>query len=211
MKTDDLISILSRSAGAAPRAVAARRLAPVMLGGALASAALSLLILGPAPNLETVGTALALKFAYAGALAACLAWLTARLARPIARLRGAVAVVAGVVLVAAVVGLLAAFDTPAGDRLPYVMGDSWLQCPWSVLALSLPTLCGTFWALRGLAPTRLRAAGLAAGLLAGAVGAFGYAFTCHETSTAFIALWYTLGIGMAGGVGALLGPRALNW
>jgi hypothetical protein len=56
-------------------------------------------------------------------------------------------------------------------------------------------------------PTRLRAAGL----LAGAVGAFGYAFACIEQSTAFVALWYSLGIGMSGALGAALGPRVLRW
>ena len=68
-----------------------------------------------------------------------------------------------------------------------------------------------FWALRGLAPTRPRAAGLAAGLLAGAVGATGYALSCSELSMAFVAIWYTLGIALAGGLGALLGPRLLRW
>ena len=127
------------------------------------------------------------------------------------RIVAAATAVVAVMLAAALVGLLALLDTPVGERVPYVMGESWLRCPWSVLALSLPTLFGALWAMRGLAPTRPRAAGLAAGLLAGAVGAFGYAFACFESSTAFVALWYTLGIGMAGGLGAALGPRALRW
>ena len=211
MKTNDLIAMLASGAGPAPRAVVARRLAPAMLGGGLVSAALALLILGRAPNLDALGTALALKLAYAAALAASAAWLAARLARPIARTRAAATAVVAVMLAAALVGLLALLDTPVGERVPYVMGESWLRCPWSVLALSLPTLFGALWAMRGLAPTRPRAAGLAAGLLAGAVGAFGYAFACFESSTAFVALWYTLGIGMAGGLGAALGPRALRW
>jgi hypothetical protein len=28
---------------------------------------------------------------------------------------------------------------------------------------------------------------------------------------AFVATWYTLGIGLAGALGALLGPRVLRW
>jgi hypothetical protein len=69
----------------------------------------------------------------------------------------------------------------------------------------------SLWALRGLAPTRPRAAGLAAGLLAGAIGAFAYALACHEVSVAFVALWYSLGIALSGALGALLGPRLLRW
>jgi hypothetical protein len=92
-----------------------------------------------------------------------------------------------------------------------VLGHSWASCPTNVLLLALPTLAGALWALRGLAPTRPRAAGLAAGLLAGGIGAFGYALSCTELSAAFVAVWYSLGIGLAGGLGALLGPWLLRW
>jgi hypothetical protein len=80
-----------------------------------------------------------------------------------------------------------------------------------VLALSLPALAAALWAVRGLAPTRPRTAGFAAGLLAGSVGAIGYALSCAEASPAFVALWYTLGIALTGAVGAVLGPRVLRW
>jgi hypothetical protein len=80
-----------------------------------------------------------------------------------------------------------------------------------VLLLSLPALAAALWALRGLAPTRPRAAGLAAGLLAGGLGAAGYALSCTELSPAFVAVWYSLGIALAGGLGASLGPWALRW
>jgi hypothetical protein len=65
--------------------------------------------------------------------------------------------------------------------------------------------------MRELAPTRLRAAGLAAGLLAGAIASFAYATVCGEQSAAFVAVWYSLGIALAAGLGAMLGPRALRW
>ena len=66
-------------------------------------------------------------------------------------------------------------------------------------------------ALRGLAPTQLRLAGLAAGLLAGGVGAIGYALSCTEVGLPFVATWYSLGIALTGALGALLGPRLLRW
>jgi len=75
----------------------------------------------------------------------------------------------------------------------------------------LPALAAALWAVRGLAPTRPWAAGFAAGLLAGSVGAFGYSLSCPEASPAFVAAWYTLGIVLTGAVGAALGPRVLRW
>jgi hypothetical protein len=80
-----------------------------------------------------------------------------------------------------------------------------------VLVLSLAALAGSIWAVRGLAPTRPGAAGFAAGLLAGSLGAFGYSLSCPEASPAFVAIWYTLGIAFTGAVGAALGPRVLRW
>ncbi|MFO1333443.1 MAG: NrsF family protein, partial [Rubrivivax sp.] len=56
-----------------------------------------------------------------------------------------------------------------------------------------------------------RAAGFAAGLLAGAIGALAYALACTEMAMSFVAAWYTLGILMVGALGALLGPRVLRW
>jgi hypothetical protein len=84
-------------------------------------------------------------------------------------------------------------------------------CPWSVFLLSLPALAATLALLRQRAPTRLRAAGAAAGLFAGALGAAGYALSCTEESAAFVAVWYTLGIVLSTALGALLGPRVLRW
>jgi hypothetical protein len=91
------------------------------------------------------------------------------------------------------------------------MGHSWLACPRNVLGLSLPALAAALWALRGLAPTRPRRAGLAAGLFAGALGAGGYALGCREESTVFISLWYSAGIAASGLLGALIAPRVLRW
>jgi len=40
---------------------------------------------------------------------------------------------------------------------------------------------------------------------------FGYALVCRELSASFVAVWYSVGIGLAALLGALLGPRALRW
>jgi hypothetical protein len=211
MKTDSLILLLARGAGPAQRAASARRIAPAALAGLLVSTGLALALLGPVPGAMFATAVPWIKLAYGTSLALAAAWLTARLSRPIARLRPPRRAVAAVVAAMALVGLAAHVGTPAGERVAALLGHSWSTCPASVLLLSLPALAAALWAVRGLAPTRPRAAGGAAGLLAGSVGAMGYSLSCPEASAAFVAVWYTLGIALTGLLGAALGPRMLRW
>lgn len=211
MKTDALIDMLARDAGPAPRALAARRLSPAAAAGLLVSAAISIAWFGAIPS-QLFATAVPwTKMAYTGALALAAGWLTARLSRPAAPIAQPRRVTLLVLLSMALVGGVSLALAPAGTRMDAVLGESWSTCPWSVLALSVPALAASLWAVRGLAPTRLRAAGFAAGLLAGSVGAFGYSLSCPEASPAFVTIWYTLGIAVTGAVGAILGPRVLRW
>ncbi len=211
MKTDTLIDMLARGAGPAPRALAARRLSPAALAGLLLSAAAAVAVFGAIPSGMFATTVPWLKMAYAAALALAAGWLTARLSRPAAALATPRLVVIAVVGVMLAVGAVSFFAAPAGARLQALLGHSWLSCPWNVLALSFPALAASLWSVRGLAPTRPRAAGFSAGLMAGSVGAFGYALACPEASAAFVAVWYTLGIALTGAAGALLGPKVLQW
>lgn len=211
MKTETLIDVLARGAGPAPRFAAARRLLPAAALGVTTAALLALTVLEPVPAALFATPAPWMKLAYALALAAAAGWLTAALSRPVARLALPRRMVAAVMAAMASVGLGAMLLTPAGGRLAALLGHSSLDCPWNVLALSLPGLGAALWALRGLAPTRPRAAGAAAGLLAGALGAAGYSLSCTEASPAFVAVWYTLGIVLTALLGAVIGPRVLRW
>lgn len=211
MKTDTLIDLLARDAGPAPRALVARRLSPAALAGLLLSVLAALLGFGAIPA-DLFATAVPwMKLAYAGALALAAGWLTARLSQPSAPTGWPRAAALAVVAVMAAAGLVSLWAAPAEARAQALLGASGLACAWRVLALASPALAGALWAVRGLAPTRLRAAGFAAGLLAGSIGAFGYALSCTEPSPAFVALWYSAGIVLTGAVGALLGPRVLRW
>jgi hypothetical protein len=88
---------------------------------------------------------------------------------------------------------------------------SWLECLWQIPALSIPALAILFLAVRSLAPTNLRLIGGYIGLVAGGIGAVGYAFHCDHDSMAFIATFYSLAIFEMAILGALFGPRALRW
>jgi hypothetical protein len=100
---------------------------------------------------------------------------------------------------------------PPGTDVEFWMGASWWQCPLYVAALSVPVFGGLIFALSHLAPTRLAAAGAAAGLVAGATGASIYALHCSEASPGFVLLWYSLGLAAASLAGAVAGPRLLRW
>jgi hypothetical protein len=151
------------------------------------------------------------KFSYAVALVAVGGWMTARLARPAGTV-GPLQLALMVVL--AVMGLLGAWTwwTAMPEvRLAELLGHSWKTCPRNVVLMAIPPMAAAFWALRGLAPTRPRAAGAGAGLFAGALGAAAYALSCTEVGLSFVAVWYTLGIALSTLLGFLLGPRLLRW
>ena len=209
MKTDALIDLLAHGAGPAPRAVAARRLVPAAGMGLLASSAAALLTIGPVGAAMLATPAFWLKLGYTAALVAAAGWLVARLSRPAARTAPPWRAVTAVVLGMALLGIATLSVAPDATRA--LLGQTWAVCPRNVLLLSLPALAAALWAVRGLAPTRPRSAGFAAGLLAGATGAFGYALTCPEIAPVFVAVWYSAGIALAGAFGALLGPRVLRW
>jgi hypothetical protein len=96
-------------------------------------------------------------------------------------------------------------------RETMIKGESWTLCTRYIATLSIPAFVVTLWAMRGLAPTRLRAAGAAAGLLSGAVAAAVYSLHCPEVAPPFVAIWYVLGVALPTALGAIVGPYALRW
>jgi hypothetical protein len=211
MKTDELITLLANQAGPAPKALAVKRLLPASMAGGLLAAALVIGVLGLIPNTMLAEPGPWIKFAYAGALAFAAAWLVSRVGKPGASGRKAAGAVLGIVLIMLMIGFVSYLGTEESERIAALMGHSWLLCPWTILVLSIPVMTGSFWAMKGLAPTNLPLAGAACGLFSGAVAAMAYALACTEPAAPFIAIWYTLGIALCGGVGAVLGPKVLNW
>ena len=211
MRTEQLVNLLARHAGPAPRAVVQTRLAVAVSVGVLASAGAAVGALGLNAGLADMGAALAIKLAYVASLMLASAWFADRVSRPGAPLRRAALNLAVVVLAMTALLMVVFISAPTDARLDLLLGRSWASCFWRVAALSVPALAAVLWAMRGLASTRPRVAGFAAGLLAGSLGALGYALYCSELSPVFVLVWYTLGILVPAGVGAVLGPRLLRW
>ncbi|MBB4101322.1 DUF1109 domain-containing protein [Sphingomonas kyeonggiensis] len=213
MNTDDLISRLSQDVPPVSRRAVGWRLGIGMALGGLVSVALVALVLGIRPDLGLAmrGTAFWIKWSYTFSLAVAAVVMVVQLARPdSARLRWAWLLVVPVSLLA-ILGVAELARTPPGEWLAMWLGHSWMICPWLVLALAMPIFVGLLWSFRRLAPTRLRAAGAAAGLAAGAFAATVYCMHCPEVSAIFVLTWYSLGILLAASLGALLGPRLLRW
>jgi len=213
MSTEDLIARLSRDLRPTPPGAAARRLLLAVAVGALVALTALMALLGPRADIaQAIGSsAFWMKAAYSGALALAALAALSRVARPGATGGPAWAGVFAVPLIVFALGGMELMSAPADARRALVMGHSWTVCPWRILGFSAPVFVAVIWAFRRLAPTRLRLAGFAAGLASGAVGATVYGVACSETAAAFLAVWYTLGMMIAGAVGALLGPRLLRW
>jgi hypothetical protein len=211
MKTEDLIELLVQQAEPVAPGMALRTLAMGLGAGTAVSVFAMLCGLGLridlAPAMLT--GAYWVKIVYTLLFAALSFQVIEGLARPGVRRR--IASTAIPFLGMALLAMGAWQTAPLAERDLLLYGRSSVVCPWLIAALSVPILTGVFWALRSLAPTAPVRAGAVAGLLAGAVAAFIYAFHCNETALPFVAVWYTLGIISVGALGAALGRWALRW
>jgi hypothetical protein len=213
MRTEALIEQLSRDVPPVSRYAIANRIGVGLVLGIVCAMLAVTVALGIRPDLQVAmrGFSFWMKWTYTTSLGVGAAYAVARLARPQAgSLRGLWFLTVPVLLLAGVsIGELA--RTPPGEWIAMWLGKSWAVCPWLVLLLSAPIFAGLLWSFRKLAPTRLRAAGAVAGLAAGAWAATVYCLHCPEVSALFVLTWYSLGIALAAGAGALLGPRFLRW
>jgi len=213
INTQQLIEALSSDVPRVTRRALAQRVGFGIVAGCLVTLVLVITVLGIRPDLQVAlyGFSFWMKWTYTIALGVGAGHAVTRLARPIpGSLRGLWALTVPVFILAGVgIGELA--RTPPDHWLAMWLGQRGLTCPWLLLTLAAPIFVGLLWSFRQLAPTRLRAAGAAAGLAAGAWAATLYCLHCPETSALFVLTWYSLGIILAAGAGAVLGPRLMRW
>lgn len=213
MKTDDLISMMAAGAAPVDHRLPARRMAQALALGGAGALMLMLLMFGLRPDLRAVlATPLFwIKLAFPMALILGSLLVLRRLLRPGLRVGlnwAAIAAPSAAIWLGGALVLLAA---PAAERIPLLMGLTWRTCPFNIALLSLPLCVTIVWAVRAMAPTRLRLTGAIAGLLAGATATLVYCLHCPEMGVPFWGLWYFLGMLIPAAAGLLLGPRLLRW
>jgi hypothetical protein len=213
VKTDDLVLMLAAEPEPVRPYAVGRRYALALSLGTIGAFLAMLGLLGLRPDLGDavrlpmfwvkLGLCAALAlFSLQGVLRLSrpgvgLGWVPAGLALPVV----GIWLLAGMVLIGA---------EPAA-RAELLFGLTWKVCPWLIALLSLPVLVAAFWAMRGLAPTRLPLAGSALGLLAGSLGALVYCLHCPELAAPFLGTWYLIGILIPALIGGLIGARLLRW
>jgi hypothetical protein len=213
MKTDDLVTMLARGAGAVAPNAAVRSYAAAIGWGMLGAALLMGILLGVRHDLEAAMLLpmFWVKLAFVAFLVAASMLAVLRLSRPGVLLAWVPGALAAPVLTMWLLAAYALMRADPAQRAQLFFGDTWTSCPLLVALLSSPAFAAVLWVTRGLAPTRLRLTGAAAGLLAGAVGALVYSLHCPELTAPFLGFWYLLGMLIPTAAGALLGPRLLRW
>ncbi|QQC67616.1 DUF1109 domain-containing protein [Paraburkholderia ginsengisoli] len=213
MKTDDFISLLATGVAPVDRHALPKRFGVAILIGAVGATLLMATLLGVRRDLADV--ALTPIFWAKIALPSCLMigslWMSTRLARPGVRAGGSGCLIAAPVAVVWLAGALVLIAAPDDARLALVLGKTWRVCPFNIALLSVPGFVAVFWALKGLAPTRLALSGAAGGLLAGSTATLAYCLHCPEMGIPFWGAWYLLGMLVPTVIGAVLGPRLLRW
>ncbi|WP_294329015.1 DUF1109 domain-containing protein [uncultured Sphingomonas sp.] len=211
--TERLIAALSADVQPIPPRFIGRRIALGIAGGGVVSIGLVFALFGMRPDFPQAmfGFSFWMKWAYTLSLGLIAVAATVRLARPTGGSLRVLWPLALPVLLLAALAIEEMSRTPMRDWLSMWLGGSWNRCPWRVLLLAVPIFIGLLWSFRKLAPTNLRVAGAAAGLAAGAWAATIYCLHCDEFAAVFVLTWYSLGILLATGLGALLGPRVLRW
>lgn len=213
MKTDELIASLSSDVAPIDRWRVGKRFGMALLLGTATSLLLVAWVSGVRPDLVRAVTtpAFCTKVGFALSLGACALWLTSRLSKPGRSMGWAAAAVTLPLLSLWIGGVAIAAAISPAQRLEFWAGDSWWSCALNIAWLSAPSFLLMLAEVRSMAPTRLRLAGMAAGLLAGATGGLAFTLHCQEVVLASWSVWYLLGALIPAATGAVVGPRVLRW
>jgi hypothetical protein len=86
-----------------------------------------------------------------------------------------------------------------------------IQCAWKMIALSVPPAVALGVLIRRGAPSDRGGTALAAALAAAGWGAFVFVFACPFDDPLYIAVWYTVGCGVATLIGQVILARLFRW
>jgi len=212
MRTSDLIEILAHDVPPTAPGAVNRKLLTALVAGGLVTFAVVALWLRCQPLLAAAQQPwFWMKAAYTGLLTVAAAVTVRRLSVPGSRIGAAPLAAALVILVMLALGVGQILSAPQAGRLALWLGHTWKVCSPLILLLAMPIYACLIAAVRTLAPTRPALTGAAAGFAAGALAATLYGLHCPEQAAAFVATWYTLGIGAATALGAIAGGRLLRW
>lgn len=210
--TDELITRLSADLTPVRSRAMERHLWRALAIGAVITLPYAWLVLDLAfgrPFIPLSGGMFWMKFGYTLAFALLGLAAVPALSRPDGRIRWPLVAAGIVVLFALGRGTMGWMESDWS--MPFLMGNTAMVCPWLITLTGLPMLASLMLAMRRLAPASPTTAGFAAGLLAGGFGAWAYAFFCGEDAMMFIAVWYSIGIGITALLGAVVGRFALRW
>jgi hypothetical protein len=211
VKTEDLISALSRGVEPAERPRWRMNLAVTLLAGLVVAVALVAIGLGVRPDIGTARMPVMMKALFSALAAAVILPVAVQLmkpGRPLGWRIGAVVLFAGVCAIATLVALMG--EEP-GERMNAWMGGGVPWCVVLIPVLAVPVAALLTWFMRAFAPTRITLAGAAIGALSGGIGAMAYAMYCPTDSVAFVTTWYALAIAVCAALGAVIGSKFLRW
>lgn len=213
MKTDNLIKALVADNATVNPSISRTMWIALAVGVALATAMfIALLKVRPDFGYAIVNDPrFMFKFAFTLGLAVPALLIVRRLSRPDGEAGSLLAllIIPVVLLMAAVA--LEMHAVPADHWAVSALGSMPGACLKYIPLLGAAPLAAFLQALRSGATTHPVAAGAAAGLLAGAIGATLYASFCVDDSPMFLAIWYILGMSILTALGAALGAWLLRW
>lgn len=152
-----------------------------------------------------------LKFVVTIALAGTAIAISLHLSRPeasLGRWAWLLAIPVGLLGIGMMGEMMMPNRAPMSERL---IGNNAPVCLTAIPLLSLPVLAAALVALRRGAPSRPAVAGAFAGVLSAGLAATLYASHCTDDSPLFVATWYTIGVVLVAGLGALAGSRVLKF
>jgi hypothetical protein len=170
MKTRDLVSLLATDVAPVGPHTMGKRLGWVLLVGLLRATCPLVGLYGVRSDMPQMLTTplFWLKVAFPITIVAAALLAATGLSRPGASTKVAWMALAVPLLATWFATALIIFAAPPALRLGLILGTTWRVWAFNIVLLSVPTFAAVFWAMRGLAPTRLPLAGAGAGLLADA-------------------------------------------